>query len=650
MPKHKITAHSAVILRACMGLSVLGLTALPIAEADNAPVQSQAPFVPLNENTSGAPLRIMKNHVTVQVQSSGLYRERDHQVLKLLNPALETMINPFQIQYSADMVKLQVLRAWVSTPSGQKYVVPSSAIFVRPEPVAAGAPMYSHAKVLSIVLPKLGKNDELHVITQKTQLVPYFAHEFSQFWQVPVSQSARDYRIQITAPRAMHLRAAKTGNWIVKQQRVGKNVRITARMALHHAQFPGPATVDERQFSPLFEVSTFPSWRSVGAAYWARAAAKAAVTPIVQKTVNQVSHDLQGWDAEKALYTWDARHIRYVGLELGVGGYVPISATQTLETRYGDCKAHATLLQSFFNARGFKLYPTLINWNNVFTLPPLPTPFWFNHAIDYAPQRHLFLDSTGAYETPGQLAVGERSKPTIVTGPHPHLVTTPGAEPEANRLVYSAELILHRNGDLSGVAKMQAHGWWAWMYRETFASIPASAYPRVMNTLLLPSGGGTGSFNPGDPNVLDKPFTVSAHWHTVAYTHVGEHISFPIPSGPYLSPGLSATARPLETLTRVIGPPHRQHPVTTYLGGMDWTTTIHLPKGYRVMHLPPSMHLQNSAGNFSYTLSQKDHLLTAHYTLQLQRVVYDPQQYPALRKLLKMDYAAQQSPLIFVRH
>jgi Transglutaminase-like superfamily. len=610
---------------------------------------SNAPFIPLNEKQSGAPLRILKNHVRVTVQSSGLFTERDHQVLELLNPALETMINPYQIQYSADMAKLRVLRAWVSTPSGQKYVVPARAIFVRPEPMAAGAPMYSHAKVLSIVLPKLGKEDQLHIITEKTQTTPYFAGQFSQLWEMPVSQSARNFRIDITAPRSMHLRAAKTGNWIVSQHSQGKLIHISARMAVHHARYPGPSTVDESQFSPLFEVSTFPSWAAVGKAYWSRAADKAAVTPIVQKTADTASHALQGWDAEKALYTWDSHHIRYVGLELGVGGYVPISASKTLETRYGDCKAHATLLQALFNAKGFKLYPTLINWNNVFTLPPLPTPFWFNHAIDYAPERHLFLDSTGTYETPGQLAIGERDKPSIVTGPHPRVVTTPGAEPDANQLDYAADLTLHQNGDLSGVAKMQTKGWWAWMYRQTFASIPPSAYHRVMNTLLLPDGGGSGTFVPGNPDILDQPFAVTAHWHTVAYTHVGDHISFPIPSGPYLTPGLSATARPMEALTRVIGPLQRQHPVTTYLGGIHWTTTIHLPEGYQVQYLPPAQQLHNQAGSFTYALTQQEHSVTVHYTLQLQRVVYNPQQYPALRKLLKLDYAAQQSPIILVR-
>ncbi|MFA7496143.1 MAG: DUF3857 domain-containing protein [Acidithiobacillus sp.] len=647
--KKRPTPSISIPSMAMIGLGIL-IMGMNVAHAEGISSSVQAPFIPVNEKESGTPLRILKNHVTVQVQSSGLYTDRDHQVLELLNPALETLINPYQIRYSADMAQLKVLKAWVTTPTGQTYLVPKQAIFVRPEPQAAGAPMYSHAKVLSIVLPKLGAHDQLHLITQKTQLTPYFANEFSQLWQIPASQSARDFRVRITAPTSMSLRAAVTGGWQLKKQVKGQQTVLTARMAVHHARYPGPETVDESQFSPLFEVSTFPSWRSVGTAYWERAKDQAAISPIVQKIADQVSAKRTGWDAEKALYAWDARNIRYVGLELGVGGYVPISATKTLETRYGDCKAHATLLQALYNAQGFSLYPTLINWNNVFTLPPLPTPFWFNHAIDYAPKRHLFLDSTGEYETPGQLAVGERSKPTIVTGPHPRIITTPGADPQANQLVYSAKLRIDPNGNLRGTATMTTQGWWAWMYRQTFASIPPSAYPRVINTLLLHNGGGRGSYLPGNPYILDKPFTVKAHWQTVAYTHVGRHLSLRIPSGPYLTPGLSATAKPVDALTQVIGPLRRHHPVTIYLGGIHWTTTIRLPAGYRPLYLPPNARLQNNAGSFTYTLQQKGEFITAHYMLQLNRVVYSPQQYPALRKLLTVDFTAQQSPLLFTRN
>ncbi|MEY2342076.1 DUF3857 domain-containing protein [Acidithiobacillus sp. IBUN Pt1247-S3] len=607
-------------------------------------------FHPVNQNISGSPVRLLYNHETVRVKKNGSYRVRQKQVWELRNSNFTSALNPFTLQYSSEMGSLHVVRAWVSTPSGQKIPITAQAIYRRPVAAAAGAPMYSHAQELSIELPKLQRGDRFHLITEKIQHTPYFPGQYSALWQIPSTLSARNYEVRVVAPSALHLRAAVTGPWQLKRQEKGEEEIFTARVTVHHASYPGPATVSERQFDPLFELSSFPSWAAVGQAYWTRAKGKAALTPELRHTAAQISGKQQGWQAQKSLYSWVSKNIRYVGLELGVGGYVPISAQKTLATRYGDCKAHATLLEALFAARGHPLYPVLINWNQVFSLPPLPTPFWFNHAIDYAPERKIFLDSTGEFETPRQLAVGERDKPALITGPHSHLARTPGAEPENNQLRYTAQLTLLPNGTLQGTAQMQARGWWAWMYRETFASLPPASYPRVMTAVLQNQGGGNGSFQPSDPNLLDQPFALRAHWQTPAYTRLGQQLSLVLPAGPYLTPGLGAGTSPTVALAQVVGPQARKHPVTIYLGQIRWQTDLQLPAGYHPLYLPPASRMHNAAGSFSSVIKLHGLVLQAEYRLRLNRVVYNPKQYPALRRLLLADYTAQQAAFLFTRN
>ena len=610
---------------------------------------SPAGFMPVDTVSSGAMTRQLSYHAVVKVAATGTYTDQVSQSIQLLNRKGESKINPYSETYSSALSSFKVVRAWVETPSGKQIIVPDSNIFVRPVPVAQGAPMYSHSKVLSIVPPQLAVGDVLHVVTEKHFFKPYFSNEYSNYWEIPQSTSVRDETIKIEAPVSMHLRAAQRGGWEILHTREGSKEIIHARMAIHHAEYPGMETVGERQFSPIFEVTSFPSWAAVGTAYWVRADKMADVTPLVQKTADMAAGKRAAWGAQKALFSWDSANIRYVGLELGVGGFVPIAANRTLQTGYGDCKAHSTLLQALFNAKGFKLFPVLMNWNNVYNLPPLPTPFWFNHAIDYAPKRHLFLDSTGQYETPGQLAVGERHKPALVTGPDPRIVVTPGAEPEQNHFVYTAKLRLHRDGTLSGSGEMTSRGWWAWAYREIFASVPPSHYATVMSMLLAPSGGGTGTFFPGDPTVLDKPFQVDAEWSTPDFAKVGSHLSFPVPPGPFLVPSLAATPNPISYLAEVAGPESRKRSVETYLGGLSWTSTIHIPSDYKAVFLPSNQDVHNAAGRFSYEIRYDNDVLLVHYDLKLNRVVYNPQQYPALRALLLADLSDQKSPLIFAR-
>ena len=630
----------------CLLFSLTITTCLTTASAYAASVPGPAP---VNPSISGARTRQISFHQTVMVQADGTYTSTVSQVIKVLSRSGLKTTNPFQEQFSSSLSTLKVLKAWVTTPTGQSSPIPTTDIYVRPVPAAQGAPMYSRAKVLSIVIPDFAVGDELHLITEKHQFAPYFKNQYSNYWMIPQSQSARDETISVTAPAAMQLRAAQKGGWTLSHKQTGKMLTLSARFTTHHAYYAGPATVSARDYSPIFEVTSFPTWASVGAAYWARAQQQAAVTPVVQTVANRIAGNLKGWAAVKALYAWDSAQVRYVGLELGVGGFVPISATKTLETGYGDCKAHSTLLEALLAAKGITAYPVIINWSNTFSKPPLPTPFWFNHAIDYLPKYHVFLDSTGEYETPGQLAIGERGKPTVIAGPHPRLLYTPGAQPAHNRLVYNATLHLTASGGITGQAQMTTHGWWAWMYREIFASVPPGAYGHVMNLLLTPSGGGSGTFSPGVPTVLDQPFVVGAHWSNPHFTAPGKNISFPMPPGPYLVPSLSGTPNPINALAAAAGATLRRHPVVTYLGQVDWQTTLDIPAGYAPRYVPHDVALTNPAGSFSYHVTTTASSIVTNYTLKLNKIVYGQKTYPALHQLLLADLKSQRTPFVLTR-
>ncbi len=595
---------------------------------------------------SGTDIRQLSFNADIHVQANGRFTERDDEVIEALTRSGAHSMNPYQQTFSSALSKLTVLSAWIETPEKGRIPVPASDIFEQPAPATQGAPMYSHTKVLNVILPHFSKGDTLHITTLLTQAKPYFPNEYFGVWGVGERESARDQNVTVQGPVSMHLKAAQRGGWTMSHHINGATETFTATLAEHHAHFPGPATVDSADYSPLFEVSSFPTWASVGKAYWARAKAEAAVTPRVRSVADRVAGKLHGRKAVEALYAWESAHIRYVGLELGVGGYVPISANETLKTRYGDCKAHSTLLEALLAARGITVYPVLINWSSAFKLTPLPGPN-FNHAIDYLPKYHMFLDATGEYETPGQLAVGERDKPVVIAGPHSELLRTPGAQPDQNSLNYRATLHLAPDGTLTGEAQMTTYGWWAWFNRMIFAEVPPGAYKRLMSELLSTSGGGQGSFEHGNPLVLDHPFKVRAHWTTAAYAVPGKTLVLRLPAGPYLVPGLGGTNDPVSALAAVSGPDTRTHSINTYFGGIDWHTLLVLPPGYTPTYLPPPIDVHNTAGSFSFAVQDHGGRIEAHYQLHLTDVLYARSQYTDLRALLLADLRVQHTPLIF---
>ena len=88
-------------------------------------------------------------------------------------------------------------------------------------------------------------------------------------------------------------------------------------------------------------------------------------------------------DKVKAVWKYMNENVRYVGLERGLAGFVPLSAHVVCSKKYGDCKAVAGLISVMCRELGLKADPILIG-----TRPQLgkvdldmPGPFQFNHSI-----------------------------------------------------------------------------------------------------------------------------------------------------------------------------------------------------------------------------------------------------------------------------
>src|SRR5690349_12678225 len=75
------------------------------------------------------------------------------------------------------------------------------------------------------------------------------------------------------------------------------------------------------------------------------------------------------------------REIRYVAVEVGIGGYEPHHAQATFKNRYGDCKDKVTLLSTMLSDIGVESYYVLINTSRGVVMPEFPSPRFFNHAI-----------------------------------------------------------------------------------------------------------------------------------------------------------------------------------------------------------------------------------------------------------------------------
>ena len=108
-----------------------------------------------------------------------------------------------------------------------------------------------------------------------------------------------------------------------------------------------------------------------------------AVTPAIEAVARRgpSEGDPSALERMLASATMVRDRVRYVAVELGIGGFQPHAAAETLSNLYGDCKDKGTLLQSVLAAGGMTSYPLLVNLGGRMSLPA-ESPVWvFNHLV-----------------------------------------------------------------------------------------------------------------------------------------------------------------------------------------------------------------------------------------------------------------------------
>ncbi len=223
--------------------------------------------------------------------------------------------------------------------------------------------------------------------------------------------------------------------------------------------------------SPAANKSTPLSWNDIGE--WERNLAqdRRTVTPLIhQKVVALTAGKTSLADQVAALATFVQRNIRYVAIELGIGGYQPHHAHDVLSHGYGDCKDKVTLLSAMLSDIGIRSHYVLINtvrgtvdnttspniaFNHMVMAIELPAGL-ATHAM-LATEKHqvlgqlLYFDPTDDYTPLGKLTGSlQENYGLLITDSLSELRLLPTLPPELNGMDTRGKFELLSNGDLRG--------------------------------------------------------------------------------------------------------------------------------------------------------------------------------------------------------
>jgi hypothetical protein len=157
-------------------------------------------------------------------------------------------------------------------------------------------------------------------------------------------------------------------------------------------------------------------------------------------------------DREKAklIYDYLQRNFRYFGIELGIGGWKPFSASFTDEKKYGDCKGLSNYMKAALSSVGIKSYVAIINadYNSEPVDPSFPINK-FDHVILCIPQPKdsIWLECTSPIADFAKLGTfTENRNAMLITENGGVLVSTPRSKSSDNVMHSNSEVKLSEDG------------------------------------------------------------------------------------------------------------------------------------------------------------------------------------------------------------
>ena len=105
------------------------------------------------------------------------------------------------------------------------------------------------------------------------------------------------------------------------------------------------------------------------------------------------------YDKVKKLYTHLGEKMRYVSIQLGIGGLQPMTVAETAQMGFGDCKALSYYLKAMLKAIGIPSEYVVISTTNSKLYPDYPNVQQMNHVILKVPlkERTLWIECTNPF-------------------------------------------------------------------------------------------------------------------------------------------------------------------------------------------------------------------------------------------------------------
>ncbi|MBN2493328.1 MAG: DUF3857 domain-containing protein [Deltaproteobacteria bacterium] len=387
------------------------------------------------------------------------------------------------------------------------------------------------------------------------------------------------------------------------------------------------------------------SWEDLGACWQGLIIEKQKATQAVKEVAAKIAKEAKTeTDKVKAVWKFMNDNVRYVGLERGLAGFVPLSAHVVCTKKYGDCKAVAGLISVLCRELGLKADPILIGTRPQLGKLDLDMPgLHFNHSIARveADGKVYWLDATHrdiAYDT---TPARDQGVHVVVSRPgKPFVDFIPVQGPETNRFDLQAVFTPAGDGAVEMDARITTTGNVAEYYRSYANEYNSEKWRKWMETELsedypqatLETEKSSGKEDNNAPFEIELKARIAR-----AMQPAGKGVSFEV-----------KTLFPDEDLSDYLKLPKRKHPVDFYyLQHRKARYEVAIPAGMRPAGLPRNLSFEDDYVKVERLAQIENDRVVAVYDWTFKQLIIPPEKYTEARSSMHKAMEAGNFVLIF---
>jgi hypothetical protein len=635
-------------------LMVLGFTLAVPARGGDAPQWMHALVsVPLPEHDEKTNAVLLLSDETFIVQGNGKMKRIERRVYKILRPdgrKYGTIYANFDSE-----TKINSIHGWCIPAQGKDYEVKDKDAIETALFGVSNGELMSDLKTKVLTIPAADPGNIVgYEIEQEVH--PYVIQDVWAFQRenVPVRES--HYTLQLPAGWEYktawlnHPEVAPSGGpglwqWVVSDVKAIKP---------ENGMPPWEGVVGQMILSLIppggGSNKGFESWADMGRWQNGLVRGRRSVSPELKARVAELTKaDSTQLAKMRSLAQSVQKDVRYVAIQLGIGGWQPHPAADVFTHKYGDCKDKATLLSAMLQEIGVESFYLSINTTRGAVTPATPAIRWFNHVILAArlpdgvkdsslvavfdhPKlgRLLIFDPTDEWTPFGYLR-GElqANYGLLVTADGGELIKLPQLPASMNGVVRTAKLTLSPSGTLSGDFVEQRNGDFGTQQRAALKSVAKDAdRVKFLETLIshsLPAFQLTKA-SLLNLNQVDQPFGYQYSLVAQNYAKTAGNLLLVRPRVlGFNSSDLLETKEPRKYPVEFDGPFKNSDAIE-----------ISIPAGYEVDDLPPPVNAEYSFASYHSKTEVSGNTLKYSRTFEVKELSVSVSKMEDLKKLYRI--------------